>query len=61
MDADRDMAERAALAVSAVRQEISEAEVDVSASQQALMAAKTAVDTAAASAAAYLGEEAPAN
>jgi hypothetical protein len=61
VDADRDLAEKAALAVSAVRQEIADAEADVTVSQQALMAAKTAVDKAAASAAAYLGEEAPAN
>ena len=60
VDADRDAADRATLAVTAVREEINAAEAELADSQVKLMTAKTAVDTAAASAAAFLGDT-PAN
>lgn len=59
VDADRALVSSAADAVSAVRIEIDQAQGDIAASQSRLLAAKAVVDTAAASAAAYLGDAPP--
>jgi len=60
VEADRALADTAATAVTDARTGIAAAEAELAHSQVKLMAAKTAVDTAAASAGAFLGD-APAN